>query len=187
MEFSMQEYWSVLPCSSFSRGTSQRRNWTQVSSIAGRYLTIWATQGTMLVKVIFIKQRVKIWAWNFITRFTYVTFLMSWKIVVICFYGVEIFIEDTFWKQNCIIKIKVSFMFSTAIFIKYLQINILKKRLPCNILLVFKANTKFSKLLFKGWEIKKNNLPYESTLTNRISVSRCISLFMIGNSLFLII
>ena len=155
MEFSMQEYWNVLPCPSFSRGTCQPRNWTQVSHIAGRLLTIWATQGTMLVKVIFIKQRVKIWAWNFITRFTYVTFLMSWKIVVICFYGVEIFIEDTFWKQNCIIKIKVSFMFSRAIFVKYLQLNILKKRLPCNILLVLKLTQSFLNCCSRGERLRK--------------------------------
>ena len=37
--FSRQEYWSGLPCPS-SRGSSQARDWTQVSCIAGRFFTI---------------------------------------------------------------------------------------------------------------------------------------------------
>ena len=36
--FSRQEYWSGLPCPSF-RGSSQARDWTQVSCIAGRFFT----------------------------------------------------------------------------------------------------------------------------------------------------
>ena len=33
--------WVAIP---FSRGSSQPRNWTQVSSIAGRFFTIWKTR-----------------------------------------------------------------------------------------------------------------------------------------------
>ena len=40
--FSRQEYWSGLTIS-FSRGTSQPRNWTQDSHVAGRCITNWAT------------------------------------------------------------------------------------------------------------------------------------------------
>ena len=43
MEVSRQEYWAAIP---FSRGSSQLRVWTQVSCIAGRFSTIWATSGS---------------------------------------------------------------------------------------------------------------------------------------------
>ena len=43
MGFSRQEYWSGLPVPS-SRGSSQPRDWTQVSCIAGRFFTLWATR-----------------------------------------------------------------------------------------------------------------------------------------------
>ena len=33
MEFSRQEYWSGLPCPSFSKGSSQPRDWSQVSNL----------------------------------------------------------------------------------------------------------------------------------------------------------
>ena len=39
--FSRQEYWSGLPCPP-SRGSSQPRDGTQVSCIAGTFFTIWA-------------------------------------------------------------------------------------------------------------------------------------------------
>ena len=42
MEFSRQEYWSGLPCS--SRGSSLPRDQTQASYIAGGFFTIWATK-----------------------------------------------------------------------------------------------------------------------------------------------
>ena len=42
MGFSRQEYWSVAI--SFSRGSSQPRDRTQVSCIAGRRFTLWATR-----------------------------------------------------------------------------------------------------------------------------------------------
>ena len=42
MEFSRQEYWCGL--SSVSRGSSWSRDWTQVSHIAGRFVTIWTTR-----------------------------------------------------------------------------------------------------------------------------------------------
>ena len=41
--FSREEYWSELPCPP-SRGSSQRRDWTQVSHVAGRFFTSWATR-----------------------------------------------------------------------------------------------------------------------------------------------
>ena len=43
MGFSRQEYWSGLPFP-FSRGSSQPRDQTQFSCIAGRLFTIWATR-----------------------------------------------------------------------------------------------------------------------------------------------
>ena len=46
MEFSRPEYWSVaIP---FSKGSSQPRDWTQVSLSAGRFFTSWATRGRRL-------------------------------------------------------------------------------------------------------------------------------------------
>ena len=41
MEFSRPEYWSGY---SLSRGSSQPRDWTQVSYIAGRLFTSWVTR-----------------------------------------------------------------------------------------------------------------------------------------------
>ena len=43
MECSRQEYWSGLPCP-LLRGSPQPRNQTQVSCIAGRFFTLWATR-----------------------------------------------------------------------------------------------------------------------------------------------
>ena len=49
-EISRQRYWSGLPfpspwvAISFSRGSSQPRDWTQVSCTAGRFFTNWATR-----------------------------------------------------------------------------------------------------------------------------------------------
>ena len=45
MEFSRQEYWSGLPLPS-SRFLP--RDWTQISRIAGRFFTIWATRDVVL-------------------------------------------------------------------------------------------------------------------------------------------
>ena len=42
MTFSRQEYWSGLPCPP-PRGSSQPRDWIQVSCITSRVFTIWAT------------------------------------------------------------------------------------------------------------------------------------------------
>ena len=42
MEFSRQ-----VGCISFSRGSSQTRDWTPVSRIAGRFFTVWATRETL--------------------------------------------------------------------------------------------------------------------------------------------
>ena len=43
VEFSRPEYWSGLPFP-FCRGSSQPRDWTQVSHIARRFFTSWATR-----------------------------------------------------------------------------------------------------------------------------------------------
>ena len=40
--------WVVIP---FSRGSSQTRDWTWVSCIAGQFFTIWATRETQLCRV----------------------------------------------------------------------------------------------------------------------------------------
>ena len=41
MEFSKQEYWIAI---SFSRRSSQPRDWIRASSIVGRRFTVWATR-----------------------------------------------------------------------------------------------------------------------------------------------
>ena len=51
MGFPRQEYWSGLPFP-FSRGSSQPRNWTQVSRIIGRHLPIWATREVHTIALI---------------------------------------------------------------------------------------------------------------------------------------
>ena len=43
MDFSRQEYWSGLPFSS-SGNLPNPRDWTQVSYIAGRFFSVWATR-----------------------------------------------------------------------------------------------------------------------------------------------
>ena len=54
MEFSRQEYWSVYPPTLFSRGSSQLRNRTQVSHIAGRFFTFWATREALKTDFILV-------------------------------------------------------------------------------------------------------------------------------------
>ena len=63
MEFSRQEYWSGLPRIP-SRGSSQPRDWTQVSHIAGRFFTIWATREAPSKRVYCLIQQAghRIWA-----------------------------------------------------------------------------------------------------------------------------
>ena len=39
----------------FSRGSSQPRDWTQVSRVAGRFFTSWATRGDGLISPLFLK------------------------------------------------------------------------------------------------------------------------------------
>ena len=48
MEFSRQEYGSGLPC--LSLGDLPNSDWTQVSCIAGRFFTIWATREAVYIK-----------------------------------------------------------------------------------------------------------------------------------------
>ena len=47
MGFSRQEYWSGLAIS-FSGGSSQPRDWTRISCIAGRFFTNWAIREARL-------------------------------------------------------------------------------------------------------------------------------------------
>ena len=54
MEFSRQESWNGLPFPS-PRGSSQPRDWTRVSCIAGRRFTVWATRESQYVKREYIK------------------------------------------------------------------------------------------------------------------------------------
>ena len=62
--------WVAIP---FSRGSSQLRGWTQVSCIAGRFFTIWATRkGSVLISNAMvgenrhagIKQDIPSWFWT---------------------------------------------------------------------------------------------------------------------------
>ena len=49
--FSRQEYWIGLPF----RGSSQPRDWTQVSCIARRLITTWATREASMPSKVFVK------------------------------------------------------------------------------------------------------------------------------------
>ena len=51
MELSRQEYWRGLPIS-FARGSSQHRDRTWVSCIAGRFFTIWAADAAAAAKLL---------------------------------------------------------------------------------------------------------------------------------------
>ena len=55
MGFSRQEYWSGLYSHFLSRGLSPPRDGTQVSRIAGRHFTIWATWEALAVRCHFPK------------------------------------------------------------------------------------------------------------------------------------
>ena len=58
MEFSRQEYWSGLPCPP-PGNLPKHRDWTQVSHIAGRFFTIWATREALVIYIIDIIYRYK--------------------------------------------------------------------------------------------------------------------------------
>ena len=47
--------WVAIP---FSRGSSQPRDWTQVSNIAGRFFSIWITKEALWIKVLYMDVRV---------------------------------------------------------------------------------------------------------------------------------
>ena len=58
--------WVYIP---FSRESSQARDWTQVSCIAGRFFTIWATDGaiaidTVVCVLIFCSENLNCWISN---------------------------------------------------------------------------------------------------------------------------
>jgi len=64
--------WVAFP---FSRGSSQPRDWTQVSGIAGRFFTSWSTREAQASWVIFWKTKVikiekepKLWTDHFLKR-----------------------------------------------------------------------------------------------------------------------
>ena len=60
--FSRQEYWSGWPCPP-SRGSSQPRDRTQVSSIAGRFFTVWDTREARETRRMMIKLKIPV-AWE---------------------------------------------------------------------------------------------------------------------------
>ena len=60
MGFSRQGYWSGVAIS-FSRGSSQPRDRTQISCTAGRCFTIWATRETRWLEWALIKYDCSIW------------------------------------------------------------------------------------------------------------------------------
>ena len=53
MEFSRQEYKGVVAYP-FSRGSSQPRDWTQVSCVAGRFFSDWAIRESHVITLIYI-------------------------------------------------------------------------------------------------------------------------------------
>ena len=56
--------WVAIP---FSRGSSQLRDWTQVSCIAGRFFTIWATRkGSVLVSNVMVGEDMLEWNRTFL-------------------------------------------------------------------------------------------------------------------------
>ena len=50
--------WVALPS---SRGSSQSRDWTQVSRIAGGFFTTWATRGALFMHLLSVKSGRKYW------------------------------------------------------------------------------------------------------------------------------
>ena len=68
MEFSRQEYWSGYIL--FPRGSSQLRDCTHVSYIAGRFFMVWATMGTQWSQYCISNTQHCKWIvhWNWATR-----------------------------------------------------------------------------------------------------------------------
>ena len=56
MEFSRPEYWKLVAFP-FSRGSSQPRDRTQVSHIAGGFFTSWATREALIKQIQDIKKQ----------------------------------------------------------------------------------------------------------------------------------
>ena len=82
---------------SFSRGLSQPRDWTQVSCIAGRFFTIWATTATRAV-----------YGWNKITYSQVSCYLYTCHHTEVeneCFWGTRLI---TIWWSDTIKRIKKS-------------------------------------------------------------------------------
>ena len=63
--------WVATP---FSRGSSQPRDWTQVSYIAGRFFTVWTTREAILITITDSDSSIQIVSefriWNFPVHFT---------------------------------------------------------------------------------------------------------------------
>ena len=70
MEFSRQEYWSE--CHSLLQGSSQPRDQTWVSCIAGRFFTIWATRDFPQSHVILSLQIFHLWSGTMVPRISQV-------------------------------------------------------------------------------------------------------------------
>ena len=80
----------ILECGAFPfpRGSSQPRDWTQISRIAGRFFTSWATR-----EALFLKSRFQM---NYLY---WVSCTYSWKIR--CKSSKEI-PEENLWKETCL-------------------------------------------------------------------------------------
>ena len=71
---------------SFSRGSSQPRDWTRVSSIAGGFFTIWATRETQRWTYMFTKEksfcnRLSLRDWRYLQTFCSQSLLETVKLV----------------------------------------------------------------------------------------------------------
>ena len=60
--------WTAVP---FSRGSSQPRDWTQVSHVAGRLFTVWATRKAHLLSIYYVLRPVLYAFFLLISEFPY--------------------------------------------------------------------------------------------------------------------
>ena len=73
---------------SFSRGPSRPREWTQVSHIAGRFFTIWATRGANNLSIKYVKEKsvdvpkisLHIVIWNFLLLLDFLLLIVNKRI-----------------------------------------------------------------------------------------------------------
>ena len=74
---------------SFSRGSSQPRDWTQVSHIAGRFFNLWATREDHFIPIIFLNYTLEITLPNYdpkVLKYQTLKKIMKiWCIYFICY------------------------------------------------------------------------------------------------------